>query len=252
MPHGYRMQNLDSVRPSTRAEHSTKTSARAEQSAGIKASSFARADCSAQIQILQRLVACGRLIVETDSSDDEYDEIAEAAESDYDGEVEFIDDDEIRDDDSFDAHASPNGTDEERLFSLPCVYEIKIVQKGPEKWSCVPPRNPLLGYRPNGYDSEVQLILDAARRQFAFYEAVAKWLQTEGNTVLESPSAFKQNHEPMTQIAFLGMDFCKKLRSKKNCEEKKEDTGNIHGYCQKCRLVWETASLPLGDVFGIR
>ena len=147
----------------------------------IKASTFARVDCSTQAQTFQKLIACGRLVVE-DKVSDEYDVIAEAAADEYDSEVDFGDDDEIRDeDDSFEAYASPNNEDAPQLDFSQRFHEIKIVETAPGEWSCIPPRDPLLGYRSNDFDAEAQKIIEAVRKQFVFYEKVAKWLRNEGN-----------------------------------------------------------------------
>ena len=220
-------------------EVSTTTSAKLELVAGIRASTFVRADCTAQLQVLEKMVACGRIVVETDSSDVEFDEIAEAAEGEYDSEVDFIDDDEIDDGDSLDAHTSPGGSNGERLDFIPRFHEIKIVRGVNGKWSCIPPRNPTQGYRPKGYDTEAKLILDAIGKQFAFYEAVAKWLRNEGDDVLKSPAAFQANHVPMTRKGFCeSIGFADKGQT------------NIHAYCQKCRLSWGHASLPLESLFS--
>ncbi len=216
----------------------------------IQASTFVRADCATQVQILQALIASSRIVVETDADEENVAEIAETAERDYDSEVDFIDDDEIRDeDDSFGAYVAPNGEEALPFESFLRGYEIRIVEKAPGRWVCIPPRNPLLGYRPNGFDSTALLILEAVRKQFAFYEAVAKWLQCEGDAVLESPAAFRGNHMTMTQTDFVKSDFCANFRSKKAEPSKKADTGNIHAYCQNCRLVWGHASLPLASIF---
>ena len=107
----------------------------------------------------------------------------------------------------------------------------------------------MLGERDSGYDSEAHKILEAVRRQFAFYEAVAKWLLEEGDVVLKSPAAFRANHTTMTQTGFVNTDFCANFRSKKAEPSKKADAGNIHAYCQNCRLSWGHASLPLASVF---
>ena len=164
--------------------------------------------------------------------------------------LDFIDDDKIRDeDDSFGAYVAPNGNEVSPLDSILRGYEIRIVEKAPRRWACIPPRNPLLGYRPNGFDSEAHQILEAVRRQFAFYEAVAKWLLAEGDAALESPAAFKGNHTTMTQMDFVTSDFCANFRSMMKETSKKVNTGNIHAYCQNCRLVWPMSSLPLASVF---
>ncbi len=216
----------------------------------IQASTFVRADCATQVQFLQALVASSRIIVETDAEEEAFAGIAEAAEEDYDSDVDFIDDDEIRDeDDSSGAYAAPNGEEASPLDSIRRGYEIRIVKKAPGRWACIPPLNPLRGYRPNGYDSEAHRILEAVRKQFAFYEAVAKWLLEEGDAVLESPAAFKGNHTTMTQMDFVTSDFCANFRSMMKETSKKVNTGNIHAYCQNCRLVWPMSSLPLASVF---
>ena len=224
--------------------------AKVELSTRIQASTFLRTDCATQVQILQALIASFRIVVETDVEEENVAEIADAAEGDYDSDVDFIDDDEIRDEvDSSGAYAAPNGEEVSPLDSILRSYEIRIVEMAPGRWACIPPRNPLLGYRPNGFDSEAHKILEAVRKQFAFYEAVAKWLQSEGNEVLESPAAFRGNHKTMTQTGFVTSDFCANFRSKKADPSKKVDTGNIHAYCKNCRLSWGYASLPLTSVF---
>ena len=195
----------------------------------IKASTFARVDCSTQAQTFQKLIACGRLVVE-DKVSDEYDVIAEAA----------ADDDEIRDeDDSFEAYASPNNEDAPQLDFSQRFHEIKIVETAPGEWSCIPPRDPLLGYRSNDFDAEAQKIIEAVRKQFVFYEKVAKWLRNEGNEVLKSIADFKAGHKSKTQ-----KDFCSSFDLFKG-KEGKVDTSNIHAYCQNCRISWDNASLPL-------
>ena len=65
-------------------EVSTTTSAKLELVAGIRASTFVRADCTAQLQVLEKLIADGRIVVETASADVEVDQIADAAEGEYD------------------------------------------------------------------------------------------------------------------------------------------------------------------------
>ena len=211
----------------------------------IKASTFVRTNCATQVQMMQALIACGRLVVENDCSDEEYCEIADEAEEEYDTDVEFVDDDEIRDDDDPPgAYASPDGTEAPSLDANLRCHEIRVVESPAGEWSCIPPRNPLLGYRPHGFDTEAQKIIDAVRKQFAFYEEVAKWLQSEGNEVLKSIADFKAGHESKTQ-----KDFCSGFDLFKG-KEGKVDTSNIHAYCQNCRLSWDNASLPLDCVFG--
>lgn len=248
---GYGLQMATIVQPSNRMDVSIRheQDAKVELSTRIQASTFVRADYATQVQVLQALVDSSRIVVETDA-EEVFAEIAESAEDDYDSEAEFIDDDEIRDeDDSSGAYAAPNGEEAPPLDSILRCYEIRIIEKTPGRWACIPPRNPLLGYRPNGYDSEAHKILEAVRRQFAFYEAVAKWLLEEGDVVLKSPAAFRANHVTMTQTDFVTSDFCANFRSKKAEPSKKADTGNIHAYCQNCRLSWGYASLPLSSFF---
>lgn len=246
---GFGLQMATIVQPSNRMDVSTRheQEAKIELSTRIQASTFLRADCATQVQILQAMIASFRIVVETDLEEEDVAEIAEAAEDDYDSEVDFIDDDEIRDeDDSCGAYAAPNGEDASPLDSILRGYEIRIVETAPGRWVCIPPRNPLLGYRPNGFDSEAHKILEAVRKQFAFYEAVANWLREEGNETLESPAAFRENHTAMTQKVFVTTDFCANLRA---MMKGTANTGNIHAYCQNCRLSWGYASLPLSSVF---
>ena len=252
MASGYGSQMATIVQPSNRMDVSTRheQETKVELSTRIQASTFVRADCATQVQVLQALIASFRIVVETDAAEEDLAEIAKAAEDDYDSDVDFIDDDEIRDeDDSFGAYAAPNGMEVSPLDSILRGYEIRIVEKAPGRWACIPPRNPLLGYRPNGFDSEAHQILEAVRKQFAFYGAVAKWLLEEGNEALESPAAFRANHKTMKQTEFVSSDFCANIRPKKVEPSKKADTGNIHAYCQNCRLSWGYASLPLASVF---
>ena len=210
----------------------------------VQVTSFVRASCAAQAQVELKLIEEQRLVVDGGDLEGEYDDVAADAEGDYDSEVEFVDDDELREDgQSFDAHVAPSGGDESTLDTLPRVNEIKIVQRGAGKWSCVPPRNPLLGRRVNGSDAGAQRILDAVRSQFAFYEAVAKWLQSEGDEVLESPGAFKEHHKSMTRKDFCKTGFCA------DAGFTSKDEPNIHAYCEKCRLAWSMSSLPLDSVF---
>ena len=233
MASGYGSQMATIVQPSNRMDVSTRQELKnkIELSTRIQASTFVRADCATQVQVLQALIASSRIVVETDAGEEDLAEIAEIAEGDYDSEVDFIDDDEIRDEeDSFGAYAAPNGEEASPLDSILRGYEIRI-------------------YRPNGFDSEAHQILEAVRRQFAFYEAVAKWLQCEGDAVLESPAAFKGKHTTMTQMDFVMSDFCANFRSMMKETSKKVNTGNIHAYCQNCRLVWPMSSLPLASVF---
>ena len=249
---GYGLQMATIMQQSNRMDISTRheLEAKVELSTRIQASTFLRADCATQVQILQSLIASFRIVVETDVEEENVAEIAEAAEEDYDSDVDFIDDDEIRDADDFSgAYVSPNGEEALPLDAILRGYEIRIVETAPGRWACIPPRNPLLGYRLNGFDSEAHKILEAVRKQFAFYESVAKWLQSEGNEVLESPAAFRGNHKTMTQTGFVTSDFCANFRSKKADPSKKVDTGNIHAYCKNCRLSWGYASLPLTSVF---
>ena len=246
---GYGLQMATVVEPSSRMDVSARheLDAKVELSTRIQASTFVRADCATQVQMLQALVASARIVVETDAEEEVLAEIAEAAEEDYDSEVDFIDDDEIQDEDDFsDAYTSPNGEEASPLDSILRGYEIRIVEKTPGRWACIPPRNPLLGYRPNGFDSAAYLILEAVRRQFAFYGAVAKWLQEEdgGGGVLKSPADFKKGHAQMTQTGFCGRFS---LFQRKDGDV---DTSEIHGYCRNCRLAWEDASLPLDCIFG--
>ena len=246
---GYGLQMATIMQQSNRMDVSTRheQEAKIELSTRIQASTFLRADCATQVQILQAMIASFRIVVETDVEEEVFTEIADAAEEDYDSEVDFIDDDEIRDeDDSSGAYAAPNGEDTSPLDSILRGYEIRIVETAPGRWACIPPRNPLLGYRPNGFDSEAHKILEAVRKQFAFYEAVAKWLQCEGDEALESPAAFRENHTAMTQKVFVTTDFCANLRA---MMKGTANTGNIHAYCQNCRLSWGHASLPLTSVF---
>ena len=252
MASGYGSQMATIVQPSNRMDVSTRheQETKIELSTRIQASTFVRADCATQVQVLQALIASSRIVVETDAGEEDLAEIAEIAEGDYDSEVDFIDDDEIRDeDDSSGAYAAPNGEEASPLDSTLRGYEIRIVEKAPGRWACIPPRNPLLGYRPNGFDSTAHLILEAVRKQFAFYEAVVKWLLEEGNETLESPAAFRENHKTMTQTDFVMTDFCANFRSKEAKPSKKAGTGNIHAYCQNCRLSWGYASLTLASIF---
>ncbi len=221
-----------------------KAEAIVKKQAAIQVATFVRADCAVQAQMVLKLIAEQKLVVDGDDLEGEYDDVAADAEGDYDSEVEFVDDDELRkDDQSFDVHAALSGCDESALDTLPRVNEIKIVQRGSGKWACVPPRNPLLGRRVNGFDVEAQRILEAVRRQFAFYEAVAKWLQSEGDEVLENTEGFKGYHQPMTRKDFCETDFCKDVGFTS------KDEPNIHAYCENCRLAWAMSSLPLDSVF---
>lgn len=212
--------------------------------AAIQAAAFVRAGCEAQARIVQKLVAEGRICDICDAGEGEYDDVAEACEAEYDSEAEFIDDDEPSEE-ICSADARVASCDDAAPLALTAhVHEIKIVRKGSgnaERWTCVPPRNPLACCRANAGDREAQLILDAVRRQFAFYSAVAGWLQEEGDDVLRSRSGFKANHDVMTRKAFHER-FCK-------CLDIKDDTV-IHAYCQSCRLSWGDASLPLESLFG--
>ena len=224
------------------AQATVDTQLQAKQAVAMQMAAFARASCEVQAMVVQKLMAENRLVVDYGGIGGEYDDIAAAAEGDYDSEVEFVDDDEVRDDgDSFSSYASPDGESMTRLDPLPRVYEIKVVECRSGCWMCAPPRNPLLGYR--AVDKMAQLTLDAARRQFAFYEAVAKWLQSEGDEVLESPEGFKEHHRPMKRKDFCPTDFCKDVGFTS------KDEPNIRAYCQKCRLVWPRSSLPLTSVF---
>ena len=217
---------------------------KAAKEAAIQVASFVRAGCAVQAQVELKLIAEQRIVVDGGDLEGEYDDVAADAEGDYDSEVEFVDDDELREDgQSFDAHVAPSGGDESPLDTLPRVHEIKIVQGGTGGWSCVPPRNPLLGRRVNGFDAEAQRILEAVRRQFAFYEAVAEWLQSEGDEVLESPEGFKGHHQPMTRKNFCKTGFCADVGFTS------KDEPNIHAYCENCRLAWPMSSLPLHSVF---
>ncbi len=223
-------------------KHKTKHSLEAKQAVAIQMAEFVRASCEVQAIVVQKLMSENRLVVDYGGIGGEYDDVATAAEGDYDSEVEFVDDDEVRDDgDSFGSHVSLDGESTPCLDSLPRVYEIKIVECRPGCWACVPPRNPLLGYR--AVDKVAQLTLDAARRQFSFYEAVARWLQSEGDEVLESPEGFKGRHQSMTRIDFCTTDFCKDVGFTS------QDSPNIHAYCETCRLAWSMSSLPLASVF---
>ena len=152
---GFGLQMATIVQPSNRMDVSTRheQEAKIELSTRIQASTFLRADCATQVQILQAMIASFRIVVETDLEEEDVAEIAEAAEDDYDSEVDFIDDDEIRDeDDSSGAYAAPNGEEASPLDSILRGYEIRIVEKTPGRWASIPPRNPLLGYTPNGFD----------------------------------------------------------------------------------------------------
>lgn len=219
-----------------------KHSLQAKQAVAMQMATFARASCAVQAMVVQKLMAENRLVVDYGGIDGEYDDVAATTEGDYDSEVEFVDDDEVRDDgDSFGSHVSLDGESTPCLDSLPHVYEIKIVECRPGCWACVPPRNPLLGYR--AVDNVAQLTLDMARRQFSFYEAVAKWLQSEGDEVLESPEGFKDHHQPMQRNEFSKTSFCKDVGFTS------KDEPNIRSYCNKCRLAWPSSSLPLASVF---
>ena len=230
------------VKASATAEK--KAEANIKKQAAIQVASFIRANCAVQAQVVLKLIEEQKLVVDGDDLQGEYDDVAEDTEVDYDSEVEFVDDDELREDgESFDAHEALSDDDEPSLDTLPRVHEIKIVQRRTREWSCIPPRNPLSGYRVNGSDKEAGLILDAVRRQFAFYEAVAKWLQSEGNEVLESPEVFKGHHQSMTRKDFCETDFCKDVGFPS------KDAPNIHAYCENCRLAWPMSSLPLDSVF---
>ncbi|MBR4654411.1 MAG: hypothetical protein IKO72_13715 [Kiritimatiellae bacterium] len=227
------------VKKNVKATAEQKAEAIIKKQAAIQVAPFVRADCAVQAQVIQKLIKEQKLFVDGDDQKGEYDDVAENAEEDYDSEAEFVDDDELREDgQSFNAHVALSGGDESPLDTLPRVHEIKFVQRGTGKWSCVPPRNPLSGYRVNDSDNEARLILDAVRRQFAFYEAVANWLQSEGDDVLKSPEGFKEHHKSKTR-----QDFCKEVGFTDT------DTTNIRAYCKKCRLAWPLSSLPLDSVF---
>ena len=115
----------------------------AAKETAIQVASFIRASCAVQAQVELKLIAEHRIVVDEGDLEGEYDDVAADAEGDYDSEVEFVDDDELREDDqSFDAHVALSSGDESPLDTLPRVNEIKIVQRGAGKWSCVPPRNP--------------------------------------------------------------------------------------------------------------
>ena len=98
---GYGLQMATIVQPSNRMDVSTRQELKnkIELSTRIQASTFVRADCATQVQVLQALIASSRIVVETDAGEEDLAEIAEIAEGDYDSEVDFIDDDEIRDED---------------------------------------------------------------------------------------------------------------------------------------------------------
>jgi len=114
-----------------------------KQAVAMQMAAFARASCEVQAMVVQRLMAENRLVVDYGDIGGEYDDVAAAAEGDYDSEVEFVDDDEVRyDGDSSGSYASPDGESMTRLDPLPRVYEIKIVECRPGCWACVPPRNP--------------------------------------------------------------------------------------------------------------
>ena len=96
---GYGLQMATIMQQSNRMDISTRheLEAKVELSTRIQASTFLRADCATQVQILQAMIASFRIVVETDVEEENVAEIAEAAEEDYDSDVVFIDDAEIRD-----------------------------------------------------------------------------------------------------------------------------------------------------------
>ena len=234
------------VRQGVRIAVEEKAKAEQKVHAAIRASTFVRAGLEAQARIVQELVADGRIYDICDTGEGEYGDVVDAAEMEYDSDADFIDDDEIAEEISSSDARAASGDGTSPLALVARVHEIRIVRKGndgTECWRCVPPRNPLSGYCANVGDNEAQLILDAVRRQFAFYSAVAAWLQDEGDDVLRSRVGFKENHKGMTRKTFHGQ-FCK-------CLDIKDDTV-IHAYCQACRLSWGDASLPLESVFAPR
>lgn len=235
---------MSAARQGVRVAVEEKAKAEQKVSAAIRAAAFVRAGCEAQARIVQKLVAEGRICDICDAGEGEYDDVADASEAEYDSEADFIDDDEPSDEIcSADARVA-SCDDAAPLALMTRVHEIKVVRKGSgnaERWTCIPPRNPLACCRAKVGDREAQLILDAVRRQHAFYSAVAAWLQEEGEEVLRSRSGFRDNHVVMTRKAFHER-FCKRL-------DIRDDTV-IHAYCRSCRLSWGDASLPLESLFG--
>lgn len=219
-----------------------KAIAKLSVSSTMLATTFLRASCEAQAMMVHKLVAEGRIRDMCDAGEGEYADVVDAADADYDSDVDFVDDDEIAEEIcSFDARAAASDGSP-ALASLARVNEIAIVRKG-ERWMCVPPRNPLSGCRAKAGDNVAQTVLDAVRRQFSFYSAVAAWLREEGDDVLRSRAGFRDNHKGMTRKAF-HEQFCKRLGIR--------DDTVIHAYCQSCRLSWGDASLPLESVFAPR
>ena len=73
-----------------------KAEAIVKKQAAIQVATFVRADCAVQAQMVLKLIAEQKLVVDGDDLEGEYDDVAADAEGDYDSEVEFVDDDELR------------------------------------------------------------------------------------------------------------------------------------------------------------
>lgn len=199
----------------------------------MERSEIARIDCARQMRLVQALVTSGAIAVVHESEVGEYDADARAEERKCDSEAEYSDDDEPHDEVDPPAElAAPGAGDATPLDPLLRYYEIRIV-KGARGWTCIPPRNPLLGY--HACVNWAHKVVDVMSAQFAFYDAVAKWLRDEGDAVLESPSALGGGHRRKTKKEFSG--------------EIGVDDTIIGYYCRNCRLSWRDASLPLDSLF---
>ena len=122
--------------------------------AAIKASVFIRASCEVQTWIMEKLIADKRIVVDGEDPEGEYDDVAKAAEEGFDSEVDLVDEDESGDDGDFlTPHAVPDGEVSPQLGSLPRFYEIKVVQRRPGRWACVPPGSMVATRRRSGYST---------------------------------------------------------------------------------------------------
>ncbi|MCR5414965.1 MAG: hypothetical protein K6F50_09620 [Kiritimatiellae bacterium] len=207
-------------------------------SAKAAASEIVRMDCRAQAEAVAELLAGGIVADGAFPEDGELDEVESAAEKDYDCECEYIDDDDIAPEENLDGWNASRDIREEEASS-PFVsdkYRI-VVEKNNNGYRCIAPDDPYSALVAKS--ASASNILSGLHNQFAFYRAVAAWLETEAEEkcrMLSGVKAFRDHHVTMTC-----KDFC-------------EEWGGFAPtsatyYIANCLLALPDGSIPLGSIF---
>ncbi len=228
----------------------TKVSPSAKAGADIKVYGVARAeaaafltlDSRAQAAAVSKLVASGVLVDDCFPKVGDCDDVETAAAEEFDSECEYSDDDELAEDVGFDdCERSLDFRGEEKSSPfLAGKYAIKVVEYGRGYFRCIAPDDPYSTLRASSGGGVGCTILNALHGQFAFFRAVADWLQEEnerrGGAMLAGVHEFRAQHEPMPR-----KDFCK---------ERKIDESSATRYVRNCLLQLPDGSLPLESLFG--